>query len=111
MGKKVHTPYQIDITVMDTENETAFRDLLDILNMAIQLSRPDPKKRVCLHRDVSDMFSARIVTQAKSSELSKNLHVQKHDSLGFVDGEFTDSEGNWSPFEKRFLQFKKRSRK
>ena len=90
-----------------TEHEVAFRDLQESINNAIELSHPDTEKVICIHTDASDRFWSGVVTQASPSELCKPHFDQQHQPMGFVGGEFTKSEVNWSTFEKEgFAIFK-----
>ena len=83
-----------------TAHDDVFVKLQDCLRHAVKLSYPDPDKVICVHTDASDRFWSGIVSQVAPGELVKSPHEQAHQPLGFVGGEFTKSELNWSTFEK-----------
>ena len=90
-----------------TAHDEAFNDLQESLRNSVKLSYSDPDKTICVHTDASDRYWTGIVTQVDHSELDKKPHDQRHQPLGFVGGEFTKAEVNWSTFEKEgFAIFK-----
>eukprot|EP00171_Calliarthron_tuberculosum_P004595 IDg4595t1 len=90
-----------------TAHDATFVDLQDSLRNAVKLSYPHPGKAICVHTDASDRYWSGVVSQVVPSELTKTSCDQSHEPLGFVGGEFTKAELNWSTFEKEgFAIFK-----
>ena len=75
-------------------------DLQDSLRNAVKLAYPDPDKTICVHTDASDRYWSGVVSQVAPDDLRKRASEQVHEPLGFVGGEFTKAELNWSTFEK-----------
>lgn len=83
-----------------TEQDDALSYLQETLRNAIKLAHPKPGYSICIHTDASERFWAGVVSQVRPNELSKPVLDQKHEPLGFLGGEFTGSERNWTTYEK-----------
>lgn len=77
-----------------------FLELQESLKNAIKLVHPDKEKIICVHTDASDRFWSGVVTQIHQKDLEIKICQQNHEPLGFVGGEFTKHELNWSTYEK-----------
>lgn len=77
-----------------------FNGLQDILRNALKTAHPKSDHAVCVYTDASEYYWSGVVSQNKSSELSKPIEGQNHEPLGFLGAAFKGADKNWSMYEK-----------
>ncbi|OWY93722.1 RNA-directed DNA polymerase [Phytophthora megakarya] len=70
------------------------------LENALQLAHPDPKKRLCVFADASDLHWGAAITQVPREHLNRDFTEQHHEPLMMIRGTFSGSAKCWAIVEK-----------
>ncbi|KAF0739334.1 hypothetical protein Ae201684_004903 [Aphanomyces euteiches] len=72
----------------------------EAISHVVELSHPDPYKRICVFADASEKHWGSVITQIPMEDQSRPLAAQRHEPLMFLSGTFSGAASRWAIVEK-----------